>query len=303
MSKNAPTPGIRSLLVGYRFLGTVIAGGVVTGIVCVFASPSGQFALLGLLLSVSLGLSWECLSRLRRTDRGTGLLETPFFLAHDTAVFDKYRAISQGLLRISQQSDPIYRDVALERLAEVSEEVESVANGTLVFEGTETWRIVYEKLLRSAGLHLYRSVAWVKSANYWQDEPGRQSMKLNFELHDGGRLNVERIVIISDDLWPSDEPLPVERLHQWIREQHEHGIWVKLLRQSTIESEPELLADIGIYGSRAVGTQVLDHECRTIEFVLTFDFDEVRQAEDRWRRLSVYATAYRDLLDHFTLDE
>lgn len=302
MSKNAPTPGVRGLVASYRFSGTVVAGVVATGVVCVLASPSAQFVLLGVLLSVSLGLSWECLSRMRRTSRDTGLLETPFFLAHDTAVFDKYRAISQGLLQVSQQSDPIYRDVALERLAEVSEEVESVASGTIVFEGTETWRIVYEKLLRSAGLHLYRSVAWVKNANYWHDEPGRQSMKLNFELHDGERISVERIVILADELWPSNDELPVERLRQWIHEQHVHGIWIKIVRESAIANEPDLLADIGIYGSRAVGTQVLDEMCRTTQFVLTFDFEKVREAEERWKRLSIYATAYEDLLDRFTLD-
>jgi hypothetical protein len=70
-----------------------------------------------------------------------------------------------------------------------------------------------------------------------------------------------------------------------------------------LKSEPNLLADIGIYGSRALGTQELDDECKTIRFTLTFDFDAVAAAEQRWQRLSVYATSYRDLLDHFSFDE
>ena len=128
-------------------------------------------------------------------------------------------------------------------------------------------------------------------------------MRLNYELHDGGRLNIERIAILADEVWPEDEPLPKSPISEWIHEQHSHGIWTKLVRESALKSEPDLLVDMGIYGSRAVGTQELDDRCRTVRFTLTFDFEAVAAAEERWRRLSVYATSYRDLLDHFRLDE
>ena len=255
------------------------------------------------MLSISIGLAWECLSRQRPRGGDLRLLETPFFLSHDTQVFDRYRQISQSLLTVSQKPDPIYREVALEELTRLAAECAEVAAGKIVYEGTETWRIIYDKLLRSPGLHLYRSVAWVKNANYWQDEPGRQSMKVNFELHDNGPLNIERIVILADEVWPEKEPLPVERIHRWIREQNDHGIWVKMVRESKLVQEPELIADIGIYGSRAVGVQELDEQCRTVRFTLTFDFNEVTKAEERWNRLSVYSTSYQDLLDRFDLDE
>ena len=48
-------------------------------------------------------------------------------------------------------------------------------------------------------------MAWVKNANYWQDEPGRKSMAVNFELNDAEQLNIERIAIIADELWPVDD--------------------------------------------------------------------------------------------------
>jgi len=303
MAKDVPNCGNRRIRLSYRFAVAVGGGVLLTAIVCASSGPSVQSALLGILLSISIGLAWECLSRQRPMGRDLGLLETPFFLSHDTQVFDRYRQISQSLLTVSQKPDPIYREVALEELTRLAAECAEVAAGKIVYEGTETWRIIYDKLLRSPGLHLYRSVAWVKNANYWQDEPGRQSMKVNFELHDNGPLNIERIVILANEVWPAKEPLPVERIHRWIREQNDHGIWVKMVRESELAQEPELIADIGIYGSRAVGVQELDEQCRTVRFTLTFDFNEVTKAEERWNRLSVYSTSYQELLDRFDLDE
>lgn len=287
-----------------RVAGASILGTLVVIAVRALADVPTQLLVLGIFISVLVGLLWELLS-LQGVDskKHLGLLETPFFLSHDREVFQEYQAIARAMLSISQYPDPVYRDVALQRLAEVRDELEHVAGGTIAFEDTETWRLVYEQLLRSSGLYLYRSVAWIKHRDYWQDEPGRQSMNINFELHDAGSLNIERIAIIADELWPSAEALPVERVRQWIHEQHVHGIWIKVLRQSAIAKEPELLVDMGIYGGRAVGLQELDDQCRTVRFMLNFNFEKIREAEDRWKRLSVYATAYRELLDHFTLDE
>jgi len=50
---------------------------------------------------------------------------------------------------------------------------------------------------------VYRSAALVTTPAYWQDEPGRQSMRLNFEMRDRGTLNIERTVIIADQFWPT----------------------------------------------------------------------------------------------------
>ena len=73
-------------------------------------------------------------------------------------------------------------------------------------------------------------------------------------------------------------------------------IWVKFVRESALKNERDLVADIGIYGSRAVGVQELDAECRTVRFTLSFDFDEVSAAEERWNRLAVYAASFADYL-------
>jgi hypothetical protein len=272
-------------------------------LLAVFSNPSVQIAALGVLVAVGVGVLWEVHRYWRQWRKNIGLLDTPLFLAHDADFFEHYQEISRSLLRMTQKPDEIYRKTVLQQVAQISEQAARLAAGTIVYEGTETWRIAYEKLLRSPGLHLYRSVAWVKTPQYWQDGPGLQSMRLNYELHDGGRLNIERIVILGDEVWPEDEPLPKSPISEWIHEQHSHGIWTKLVRESALTSESDLLVDMGIYGSRAVGTQELDDRCRTVRFTLTFDYDAVAAAEERWRRLSVYATSYRDLLDHFRLDE
>ena len=229
------------------------------------------------------------------------LLELPFALARDVDTFARYKSMSQSLARISRALDPIYRELALESLDDTNRRIHTLADGLLIFEGTETWRLVYERLLRSPGLYLYRSVAWIQSAAYWQDEPGRKSMAVNFELQSSGHVTIERIAIIADELWPPGEVWPAETLRQWIQEQHTRGIKISFVRASAIVAEPELLADIGIYGSRAVGTQELDEQARTIRFRLLFDFNSVAAAEDRWNRLAVYSESFASYLDRYEI--
>jgi hypothetical protein len=114
---------------------------------------------------------------------------------------------------------------------------------------------------------------------------------------------IERIAIVADELWPAADDLPIEQLRQWIHEQHTHGVAIKLVRESALATEPDLVADIGIYGSLAIGIQELDAQCRTVRFALNFEFASVAAAEKRWSRLSVYAAVYPDLLDHFPMYE
>lgn len=258
--------------------------------------------LLGSLVSFLIGLVWS--SRASRLSKTTSVLETPFHLAHDAEVFDRYRQIAHELLRISSRADPIYRKCALESLDTLVAQIALVGDGKIIFEDTEAWRLVYEQLLREPRVTVYRSVALVRSEGYWQDGAGTQSMQLNFELISKSIVSVERTVILADDLWPIDSDLPIEPLRQWIHKQSVHGIWIRLVRETSIEKETDLQRDIGIYGFVAVGFQELDVEgLRTSRFTLDFDFTSVREAEARWNRLNVYAVPYKDLLDQFSLNE
>ena len=90
-------------------------------------------------------------------------------------------------------------------------------------------------------MFIYRSVSIVRHPRYWQDAAGTGSMQLNFQLIDQQIVNIERIVVIADDLWPKNQDLPVEELRQWIHEQSVHGIWTRLARLSDLRNEPELI--------------------------------------------------------------
>ncbi len=258
--------------------------------------PHGLLIYVAALCSVCLGLLLRRPQDPRRPD-SEHAIDLLFAIAHDKGIYDEYLEIAKALQQISQIPDVVFREAALQKIVAAKSELQLVAKGTLTFEGTESWRIVYEALLRSRHVFLYRSVAWVKSADYWQDEPGKQSTQLNLDLVDSQTLNIERIVILGDSVWPTDQPLPREPILSWIETQHRHGFWIKLVRESTIAVEPDLLGDFGIYGSHAVGQHTLDEKCRTVRFVLRFNFEAVETAEKRWKRLGIFSSAYRDLLD------
>ena len=283
--------------------------GVMTGAGClvsIFVAWLGHTWLstvfLGTLLSFLAALVWQ--TGKRRGSVEPTLLETPFYLAHDAEVFDRYRKLAREMLRISARSDPIYRKCALSELDSSVSHIATIGEGKIVFEGTETWRLVYEKLLRDPSVTVYRSVALVRNPAYWQDGAGTQSMQLNFELISQSIVTVERTVILADELWPADADLPIESLRQWIHEQSVHGIWIRLVLESALRQEPDLVRDMGVYGFSAVGFQEFDSDhLRTSRFTLDFEFSAVREAEARWNRLNVYASSYKDLLDQFRLSE
>lgn len=269
-------------------------------LVAAFGAPWMPTIWLGLLISVVLALQFY------RAHPGRSesfeLLETPFYLSHDTEVFERYKQFSQQLLKISQRSSKVYRDLALQQLEEMTRHCVELGQGLIVFTETETWRLAYERLLREPTVFTYRSVAVVRHPRYWQDAAGVGSMQFNFQLIDEHVITIERIVVIADALWPKEQDLPDDELRQWIHEQSVHGIWISLVRISDLASEPELVRDLGIYGQLAVGTQLLaEDNLRTQRFLLNFDLNAVRDAERLWEKLGIYSVAYKALLDQFRL--
>jgi hypothetical protein len=270
-----------------------------------FGSTEVQIGMLGALVSSLAGLFYGYMQqdeeRERRQTELLTRLSVPVALAADRELYAEYIGICDALSELAMQTDPILREIAVLKAASLREEITSLADGTVVFSGTETWRTVYDKLLSSADVMKYRSVAWVRNAEYWQDAPGRQSMVANFEAVERGVL-IERTVILRDDLWPRCDSVPVGPIGRWIEEQHNHGFWICLVRESQLAGETDLLVDMGIYGDRAVGIQELDERSRTIRFILQFDSQAVRLAQERWRRLQLFAISYRELLDRLDRD-
>ena len=207
-----------------------------------------------------------------------------------------YHALARYIRELSHQTDEVLREATMLKLVSIQDEVRALADGKVGFLASEGWRTVYERLLRSPDVRSYRSVAWVRTEDYWRDAPGRRSMQLNFErLRDG--VTIERILILGDFFWPAGTLLPSAAVGRWIDEQHDAGIRVGLVRESEIESEPDLLCDFGIYGNRATGWLEVDLQCRTTRFTFDFSPDTLRLAEERWKRLALYAIPYANLLD------
>jgi len=290
----------RPVLLTFRFVGPALVGSLTMALVCAFAPIPAQIGVLGAYISILGGLFLSYVEQeADRDKRRSDVLEkvsVPIALARDPGLFDQYAAFCKVLTDLAELSDPILRDTAIQKLASVNAQLAPLSDGTVVFAGTEAWRTVYEKLLASPDLKDYRSVAYVRSKDYWQDAPGRQSMKANYDAFIRG-IRIERIVILREELWPMSSELPSADILPWIHDQHNHGVWVELVRENDLVDEADLRADFGIYGDRAVGTQELDDRSRTMRFTLSFDATEVRLGLARWERLSLFSTDYQSLLD------
>lgn len=216
-------------------------------------------------------------------------------------LFTYLRQITDACSAAVKIQDKLHRDLCLEQIQTAANDVSNAAAGDFDFESTERWRTYYERLLTSPGLHVYRSVAVVRKPSYWQTEAGLKGIQLNHQLSESKRLTIERVVVLTNELWPDRNVLPVEKIQEWLIEQHHHGISLYLAREFELSGEADLLVDMGIYGSRAVGIQELDDHGNTRRFTLQFDMEHVQQAEERWQRLLVYAVKYSDFLDRYTI--
>jgi hypothetical protein len=288
------------VLLSFRFVSVSLVGSLTMALVSTFAPLPAQVATLGACVSILAGLFLAYTEQDDERDRRRAelleKLQIPVALAPEHEFFDLFGTFSRCLVELARQTDPVLREFALLKLASVAEQLRALAGGRVVWESTEAWGTVYERLLQSPGIIYYRSVAWVKEAGYWQDPPGRQRLRLNFDLVQRG-LRIDRIHILRGELWPDGSPLPAPAILPWLREQYDKGIGVSVVRESDLRSEPDLLCDYGIYGDRATGLQVLDENGRTQRFVLHFDRPSVRLALDRWDRLALYAVNLGDLLD------
>ncbi|WP_430453482.1 hypothetical protein [Rhodopirellula europaea] len=211
-------------------------------------------------------------------------------------LFSVHVRIARALNSLAESDDVTLRNHAVASLTDLHAKISEMSEGKLVFENTETWRTVYERLLRKPEVTKYRSISWFRNAAYWQDLPGKRSLQLNCELADSGLL-IHRTVIAPESLWEMGQDLPHPPLLDWIEQQHIHGIWIKLVREDDLRDEPRLLVDLGIYGEIAVGTQLVDENGLTSRFELDFRADAQSAAEAFWERLDLFATSYAELLD------
>lgn len=277
-----------------------LVGVLATLLVTILGSLATQLAVIGFVLSIIAASVVAIVDQQAVHEKWffntLSSLHPPLTLAGDAELSDQYSDLSRGLVALAEKTDPILREFAVIKLASLTEQLTSLADGEIVFTSTESWRTAYDRLLQSHGLGEYLSVAWVKSADYWHDAPGRQSLRLNYEVAARG-LRIERFIILRDSLWPPGERLPSPVVLAWIEEQHQHGVLISLARESALLAEPDLLCDFGIYGARAVGIHELDEQSRTLRFVLHFSRQQLNLAHARWSRLALYGDWYSVLLD------
>ena len=219
--------------------------------------------------------------------------------SNDTLPISQHVAQLFKLLQeLSQRSAACHpefnRQVAF-RLALMVRQLAELAEETLTFQATETWRTVYERVLAMCQTERYLSVALIRTDNYWQDLPGQTSLEFNFKLIEQG-FSVERTFIIDPFFWPPAARTPAKNILSWIFAQYKRGVTARLVRLSDIEEEHDLIADFGIYGDDAVGKQVVDFEGKTQKFEINFGEDRVREAEERWDRLLLYSVLLDDLI-------
>ncbi|MBX9681626.1 MAG: hypothetical protein K2X38_22955 [Gemmataceae bacterium] len=263
------------------------------------ALPTGMLALLGAIAVPTVLVVAHLKADRQRHRELTAMLNVlpiPFALAPAPGFFQQYLKFADALTKIGRHNDRLFRDLALHRLTTVADEFATMATGRIVFHATETWRTAYQHILETLRVKTYLSVAWVRTNDYWNDAPGRQSMQFNYELVGRG-IRIERVHILSEELWPFDERLPTGGILEWLVEQRGQGIHVSLLRESDLSKEPDLLRDFAIYGDRATGTQELDEDSRTVRFVLSFDEPSIQKALDRWERLTLYSVPLQNVVD------
>ncbi len=275
-------------------------GSLTVALVSVFAGMPEQISVLGVIVSSVFGLQLAYLEYALERDRHQATLLGALGLRRELVVHPEflsiYHRIALSLGTLASSENATLQFQALSRLIELDSKISEMADGKLVFERTETWRTVYEQLLRKPEVKQYRSVAWFRTAEYWQDTPGKQSLELNCELAKDGLL-IHRTVIVPESLWTADSNLPGPPVSEWIEHQHVHGILVRLVRESDIRDEPDLLVDFGLYGDVAVGFQIVDKNGRTSRFEIDYRASERQAAQRIWERLNLFATSYPDLLD------
>lgn len=221
----------------------------------------------------------------------------PKSLVCDSQFFEHFQLFAESLNAASHVPDPVFRNAALHQIAAIGRSLKDLGDGMLTFENTESWRIIYEQILRSNVVYSYKSVAWVRDLDYWQDEPGQKSLRLNQELVSRQQLSMERIFILQDALWPTGTEHGDLKVTELLKENVRSKIKVLVIRESSLCNDQDLLADFGIYGSHAVGYQVMDGRHRTHRFTIQFNFNAVALAEQRWQRLLAYAIPFDEILN------
>jgi hypothetical protein len=214
----------------------------------------------------------------------------PSAIAQRTDLYQEFLGLRKAFSDLVRSENVLLEQVAALKLAAMNQELLALSLGKIEFMKTEAWRLVYEQLLLHGDLKFYRSVAWLRSEEYWQDVPGRQSMMTNYQALERG-LRIQRLLILPESMLSEEALQPIRKIEDWILEQVAHGVELRWVREKDLVGESNLVGDFGIYGETAVGEQDIDDRCRTLRFSLSFDARDLELAKQRWTRLELFARA------------
>jgi hypothetical protein len=290
-----------SVLLSYKFIGPAVAGSLIMAALCAWAPVPLQLFGLGVLVSVLGGLLLGKLDRKEKDEaqRQVALekLAAVLTLAPEHELFDQYMAFCRALTKLADNPQyAFFREIALVKLASVTGQVGELAQCAATFSGEEAWLPFYERLLNSADVHECHCAAWVRSKEFVQDQRMEQIMQALFDAARRGVL-IECIIILADSLWPKEQSLPAAEVLPWLEAQNDHGLRVRLVRESAVGLQPDLLSDFTVFGDRACGVHELDERGCVRRFVLHFNPAAVRLEKERWQRLSLLTATLRNLLD------
>lgn len=286
-----------SVLFDRWFLGASLLGSLVMGLLATYGTLTVQVAMTGTVVSIMCGLTLTVMQEFDRFRQESKIalqeLGLILSLTGDSVLRGSYDDFIAALGAIKNSRAPIFRTLARERMTSLNSEYRNLANQRLEYVGTEAWRSAYAEVLQSANIKEYCSVAWVRSCNYWQDQPGLQSLRLNCELAERGVV-VKRVIIQRKDAAGEEtRNSDSEQITSWMRMQHKAGIRVLRVDEESLAGEEDLLDDFGIYGKTAVGILNSDDtSSRTLRFRLSFDPVDLKVYREKWERLLLYATEW-----------
>lgn len=274
------------------FLTASVAGTTVMAVAWAFGDTPVQIAIVGSFVSVLSGLLLTLLkdseSALEQfTSSLHGLVAARSVMTNSALRVD-WESVTSGIQSVAENRNALFQTLACERIRSLGRDFGQMERGVLTYFSTEAWRHSYSRILNQPSVREYRSVAWIRSPDYWQDHPGQQSLELNLELVDQG-VAITRIMILRKSQTCDESGRICKRVADWIQRQHDAGINVLWLFESELDSEKELLVDIGIYGSEAIGILDINARSETICFRLSFHQADVEHHTEQWNRLLVYA--------------
>ena len=285
-----------SIIFDKWFLSASLLGTLVMGLLSAYGTLTVQIAMVGTLVSIMAGVSLSVMQEIERFSRESNAALTDMRLilplTADSTLRSSYDEFIGALQVVNDSHNALFRTLGRERVASLSHDFRNLSHRRLVYVGTEAWRSAYAEVLRHSALTDYRSVAWVRSDNYWQDQPGLQSLRINCELAARG-INVTRIIVHRRREPTECSRWAPSRITAWMKMQLKAGIRLLYIDEQVLLHEKDLLADFGIYGSIAVGIlDADDTSSRTLQFRLSFDPMDLEIHREKWERLLLYATEW-----------